>query len=365
MIVNAQRAAFGTPLALESGHQLAEFSIAYETYGELNARRDNAVLVCHGLTSTQHAAGRHDPADAKPGWWDAAIGPGKPFDTERYFVVSSNALGGFGGSTGPASIDPATGRPYGMRFPVVNIADMVEAQRHLADRLGIARFHTVTGGCMGGFQALEWLKRYPQRVANALIISAGPRVSTHTIALWHVLSEAIRIDPAWQRGDYYDMTPPQAGMALAARIGSLFWMSREVMDQRFALKTVDNQPLSFGFTADFEVEAFLERIGHGAAEKIDANSLLYLMRAMSYFDLSRGAPSLQAALDGVDARTLLVSYANDWRYPPRETEELAQALTAVGAPVSHRVFDSDFGHGAFIYDFDDLGTVIGEFLATA
>lgn len=365
MIANTQCASFDKALVLESGQRLVEFSIAYETYGELNARCDNAILVCHGLTSTQHAAGRHDPAETKPGWWDAAIGPGKPFDTGRYFVVCSNALGGFGGSTGPGSTDPTTGRPYGVRFPVVTIADMVRAQRHLADHLGIARFHTVAGGCMGGFQALEWLKHQPERVGNALIISAGPRVSTHTIALWHVLSEAIRIDPAWHSGDYYDTGAPQAGMALAARIGSLFWMSRDVMDQRFGLKTVDNEPLSFGFKADFEVEAFLARIGDGAAEKIDANSLLYLMRAMSYFDLSRGAPSLQAALRGVDARTLLVSYANDWRYPPQETETLAQALTSVGAPVAHRVFDSAFGHGAFIYDFDNLGTAIAEFLASA
>jgi len=363
MIVRPQSMTMHTPLSLASGQALPGFTMAYETYGEPSPARDNAILICHGLTATQHAAGRHEPSDAKPGWWDAAIGPGKPFDTQRYFVVCANVPGGFGGSTGPAALHPETGKPYGMGFPMLTIGDMVEAQARLADSLGIECFHTIAGGCMGGFQVLEWLQRHPERLARALVISAGPRVSTHTIALWKVLSDAIRSDPAWNRGDYYGGQGPESGMALAARIGSLFWMSREAMAKRFALRTVDGKALSYGFTPDFEVEAFLDNVGRGAGQKIDANSLLYLMRAMSYFNLSRGVPDLAGVFAGVCSRTLLVSYASDWRYPPEETEELARAMAAAGVPVAHRVFDSTFGHGAFIYDFEGLGQAIGEFLA--
>jgi len=365
MIVRPQSMTMHTSLPLESGQALPEFTIAYETYGEPSPARDNAILICHGLTATQHAAGRHDPSDAKPGWWDAAIGPGKPFDTQRYFVVCANVPGGFGGSTGPADLHPETDKPYGMSFPMLTIGDMVEAQARLADGLGIECFHTIAGGCMGGFQVLEWLQRHPERLARALVISAGARISTHTIALWKVLSDAIRSDPAWNRGNYYDSQAPESGMALAARIGSLFWMSREAMAKRFALNTVDGKELSYGFTPDFEIEAFLENVGRGAAGKIDANSLLYLMRAMSYFDLSRGLSDLADAFVGARCRTLLASYASDWRYPSDETDELAQAMAKAGIPVEHRVFNSAFGHGAFIYDFEGLGQAIRSFLADA
>jgi len=362
VIVHPQQVAIQVPLKLECGNSLPGFTLAYETYGKLNANKDNAILICHGLTATQHAAGRHAPSDPKPGWWDAAIGPGKPFDTEHYFVICINALGSFGGSSGPASLNPDTGHAYGMRFPLVTMADMVKAQALLADHLHIECFNTIAGGCMGGFQVLEWLRLYPARLARAVVISAGARVSPHTIALWKVLSDAIRSDPAWNGGDYASSQPPEAGLALASRIGSLFWMSRESMENRFGLRLADREKLSYSFAADFEVEAFLDKIGHGAGKIIDANSLLYLMRAMTYFDLSRSS-SLAEVFTGIQSRTLLVSYESDWRYPPDETEELNHAIASLNAPVEHKIFDSKFGHGAFIYDFEGLGAAIRTFLA--
>jgi homoserine O-acetyltransferase len=362
VIVETRHATLPRPLQLDCGRSLQKTAIAYEAYGELSPERDNAILVCHGLTSTQHAAGRHDPSAKKPGWWDAAIGPGRPFDTSRFCVICSNVLGGFGGSSGPASEDPDRGVPFGLSFPVVTIGDMVEAQAGLADYLGIERFCCVAGGCMGGFQALEWMRRFPARLGSAMVISAGARVSTHTIALWKVLSDAIRGDPAWNGGDYYGGAAPEQGMALAARIGALFWMSREVMAQRFGLGLADGRELSYSLSSDFDVERFLDGIGRGAAAKIDANSLMYLMRAMTYFDLTHEQSRLADVFADAPDRTLLVSYANDWRYPVAETTEIEQALREVGAAVEHRVFASEFGHGAFIYDFADLGAAISQFL---
>lgn len=348
-------------LELDCGRQLLNPRIAYEAYGSPNPDASNAVLVCHGLTTTQHAAGL-SPVDAgRAGWWDTAIGPGKAIDTSRYWVVCSNVLGGFGGSTGPGTPEPTTGRPYGMRFPLVTVADMVRAQRRLADTLGIARFRAVVGGCLGGFQVLEWLRQAPARVGAAVVISAGPWVSAHTIALWRVLSEAIRMDPAWRDGDYYGHAPPSAGMRLATRVGALFWMTRGEMERRFARRRVSGPGLSYGFDRDFEVEAFLGRVGTGAAERIDANSFLYLMRAMSYFDLGREA-GLDRVFKDVDCPVLLVSYASDWRYPPEETALLARPLRAAGSTVWHHVLDSPFGHGAFVYDFKGLGPLLRAFI---
>ncbi len=252
------------PLALESGVSLAPVEIAYETYGELNASRSNAILLCHGLTADQHAVTTQSEAGPRPGWWDKAIGPGRALDTSRYCIISINALGSFGGSSSPASIDPQTGRPYGMRFPFVTIADMADAQAGFADALGIDRFHTVIGGCMGGFQVLEWMRRHPQRLRYAVVISATPRTSTHNTALWHVMRAAIRRDPDWRGGDYYDARPPLAGIGLMAMFGALFWMDRAGLDARFGLRTVGARPLSYGFESEFEIEAFLDRIGGNA-----------------------------------------------------------------------------------------------------
>lgn len=355
-------AKFDEPLALEGGGSLPRFEIAYETYGDLHANRENAILVSHGLTADQRAAGA-GPGDRKPGWWDSAIGPGAALDTDRYFVVSANVLASFGGSTAPASIDPLTGRPYGLRFPIVTIGDMVEAQAKLADRLGIDRFHAVIGGCMGGFLTLEWMVRFPQRLRNAVVISATAQTSAHNVALWEVMREAIRRDPNWRGGDYYDGEPPHSGLALLAMFGALYWMDRATLAKRFGLRRIEGQTPAFSFAPEFEIEAFLHRIGHNVSDRLDANALLYLTRAVDYFDLTRGHQSLSQALAGARARTLLVSYRADWRYPAEEMEEINQALRDNGLSSRHVTLDSPFGHGGFLYDFSSLDPVIREFLA--
>ena len=339
---------------------MPSFEVAYETYGTLNAQRSNAILLCHGLTANQHAAGT---VAGKKGWWDVAVGPGKMIDTDRYFVVSPNVLGGGNGSTGPRSTDPHTGRPYGMRLPMVTIGDMVESQAHLADVLSIDAFHAVVGGCMGGFQALEWMARYPERTRRTIIISATPRVSTHTIALWSVMRRAIRSDPNWNGGDYYAGAAPDAGMGLLATFGALYWMSRDVLAEKYGLRTVADRDLGFSLESEFAVEAFLDQVACNAQGKFDANTLIYLTRAMDYFDLDRSYGSLTQAFAAVTSPTLLVSYETDWRYPPAEMNEIADALRTVGACVRHEVLNSRYGHGAFLCDVSGLTPVITEFLA--
>ncbi len=350
------------PLQLECGASLAPVDIAYETYGELNSSRSNAVLLCHGLTADQHAVTTRTATAVVPGWWDKAIGPGRALDTSRYCIVSTNALASFGGSSSPASTDPRTGRPYGMRFPFVTIADMADAQVAFADAVGIDEFHAVIGGCMGGFQVLQWMLRHPRRLKRAVVISATPRTSTHNTALWHVMREAIRRDPDWRGGDYYGGRPPRSGISLLAMFGALFWMDRATLAARFGLKTVDDRPLSYGFTPEFEVEAFLHRVGANAGNRLDANALIYLTRAIDYFDIGRGRADLVEALSEVRTPTLFVSYAGDWRYPTEEIEEMHRALQAVGGNSKHVVFDSAWGHGGFLQEPEKLEPLFREFL---
>ena len=359
MRARAETVRFDDRLALDGGRHLDGFELAIETYGALNPARDNAVLLCHGLTASQHAAAL--PGEPRPGWWDAAIGPGKAIDTNRFHVVSVNALGSFGGSSGPASLDPATGRRFAMRFPVVTIGDMVESQRLLADRLGIARFHAAIGGCMGGFQVLEWLHRAPERIACAVVISATARTSSHNTALWAVLRRAIMSDPAWAGGDYYDGPRPDTGMGLMAAFGALFWMSRETLERRFGLRRATSGP-TWGFEPEFEVERFLDRIAGNAAGAIDPNALLYLTRAIDYFDLTGVEGGLPGALAGVDGAVVLASYRDDWRYPSDEMEAINQALRNGGARSRHVVLESTFGHGAFLYDVPSIEPLLREVL---
>lgn len=363
MIVTPQSAVFDEPLALDSGRELSEFTIGYETYGRLNSQADNAILVCHGLTHNAHAAGKHHPDDARPGWWDVAIGPGKPFDPDRFFVVSSNVIGGCGGSSGPSSPDPATGKPYALNFPVVTIGDMVAAQARLTDRLGIRRWRAVAGGCMGGYQVMEWMSRFPERVAAAVVITATAATSAHTLALWEVIRQTIMRDAKFNGGDYYGGDWPLAGLGLSSMVGMVIWMTREVMAQRFGRQLAGREELSYELEADFEIQAFFQRIGDNADKSFDPNSLIYLTKAMDYFDLLRGQSGLAEAFAGVDSPTLLVSYDSDWRYPSQEMDQIRLALEQVGAPVEHRVLKSSFGHGAFIYDGEGLCAVLSDFLA--
>ena len=362
-LVKPRQAVFDQPLALECGTRLQPWTLAYEEYGPAWAKAERAVLVCHGLTSTAHAAGQHAPQDSKPGWWHQAIGPGKAIDTDKYYVVCSNVLGGFGGSTGPASLDPATGRPYGLRFPVVTIADMVDAQARLADHLGIERFACVVGGCMGGFQALEWLARHPARVGAAVVISSAARVSAHTLALWEVIRQAIQSDPAFKGGDYYEGPLPDQGMGLTTMFGMMIWMSKQVMEQRFGLRTIKPSPPELSLEPQFAIQEFFQRLGQGGGGGIDPNALIYLTKAMDFFDLTRGRAEPSQAFEGCPARALLVSYLSDWRYPPQDSEELAQAMGRAGMQARHLTLPSEFGHGAFIYDSQGLGPELASFLA--
>lgn len=355
-------ARFDQPLGLACGKTFTEFDVAYETYGTLNPQRDNAILVLHGLTGTQHAAGPADSGD-RPGWWDAAIGPGKAFDTDRYFVVSPNALGSYGGSTSAASRNPESNRAYGSEFPIVTIGDSVESQALLADKLGISSFHAIAGGCFGGFQAMEWMARHPDRIGRSIIISATPRTSAHNTALWSVLRAAIRSDANWNGGDYYEGPAPDAGLGLGAMFGALFWMSRDVFESKFGLQRISGDEPEYGFEPEYAVEAFLEGVSRNAAGRIDANALLYLTRAIDYFDMSRGKASLAEAFASYVAPTLLVSYTNDWRYPADDMQEIADALDANGTACRHETLDSPAGHGGFLYDTDRLAPLLTEFLS--
>jgi homoserine O-acetyltransferase len=368
------------PLPLECGRVLPGHTVSFETYGTLAAARDNAILVCHSLTKGAHAAGRHAPGDPRPGWWDAAIGPGRLLDTDRYFVICAETLAA-GRSTGPASPDPATGRPYGLRFPVVTVRDMVHAQQQLITRLGIERLHAVIGGCFGGQQAIEWAIQHPGQVGNVVVITTTPATSAHSIAIFTVMRRLIRGDPAWNGGDYYGESFPAAGLGAAIAAAVPLWMSAEAMDARFARRPVPPATTSpatggpatpafpagrrYTLDAEFEVESFIARLAAQASQsshQLDPNGLMYLTRAVEYFDLEAAYGSLERALAPVSARVLFLSYRKDWRYPAAETDRMHQALLAGGGDSRHVVLDSGLGHGAFLFDLAGLAGTVADFL---
>lgn len=363
MIVQTQYFHYNGEIRLQSGATLGPITLAYETYGQLNADRSNAILICHAWSGDAHVAGRHSPDDPKPGWWDDAVGPGKAFDTDKYFVVCSNVIGGCGGSTGPSSINPKTGRPYGLSFPIVTIADMVEAQRLLTDHLGIERWLTVTGGSMGGMQALQWTVSYPARVRSAIVLAATARLSPQTIALNEVPRQAIYADPNWNNGDYYGKTPPNAGLAVARMIGHITFLSDASMREKFG-RRLRNGSEGYGwrFDPEFEVESYLNYRGHSFTKRFDANSFLYLSKAMDYFDLSYGLPSLADAFRKVTAKFLVVSYTSDWLYPSWQSKELVRALLQNDIDVTYVEIDSNYGHDAFLLEVDRLAELTRDFL---
>jgi len=339
------------PLTLDSGAVLPGHTVSFETYGTLSAARDNAILLCHSLTRTAHAAGAG-------GWWDAAIGPGRMLDTGRYFVICADTLAA-GQSTGPASPDPDTGEPYGLRFPVVTVRDMVRAHHQLIARLGIERLHAVIGGCFGGQQAIEWAIQYPEVTGRAVVITTTPATSAHSIAIFSVMRRLIRGDPAWNEGDYYGQSFPLAGLGAAIAAAVPLWMSAEAMDARFGRRT--SGP-AYTLAEEFEVEAFIGRLAAQAGRQLDPNGLMYLTRAVEYFDLERTYGDLKLALAPVRARTLFVSYGRDWRYPAAETDRMHQVLLAAGRDSAHAVLDSPLGHGAFLFDVPGLAPAVSGFL---
>jgi len=362
--VTTRQITFARPpvaLELECGRWLGPITLAYETYGELNQRRDNAVLILHAFSGDAHAAGYHE-GDEKPGWWDIMIGPGKAFDTERYFVICSNVIGGCKGSTGPSSVNPETGRPYGLSFPVVTIRDMVEAQRYLIDHLGIERLLCVTGGSMGGMQALQWAISYPDRVALAVPIATTAHSSAQQVAFNEVGRQAIRSDPDWMQGDYYGKTVPHRGLALARMVAHITFLSDASMRQKFGRRLQDKGEYGFDLVTDFEVESYLRYKGDSFVRRFDPNSYLYLTKAMDYFDLSQGNGSVRRAFAGVRSRFLVISFSSDWLYPSYQSREIVSALHHNNVEVVYSELQTDAGHDAFLLESDTLGRLISSFL---
>jgi len=347
-------------LVLESGEKLGPVTLAYETYGQLNAQKSNAILICHALSGDAHAAGCHD-GEQKPGWWDNMIGPGKAFDTDRYFVICSNVIGGCKGSTGPASLNPATGKPYGLNFPVITIRDMVEAQRRLIDFFGIEKLLCVAGGSMGGMQALQWAASHPERVRSAIPIATTSRHSPLQIAFNEVIRQSIMADRAWQSGNYYDDDPPDRGLAIARMIGHITFMSEESMEEKFSrnrARVLKGIP----FAPEFEVGGYLQYRGNQFVKRFDANAYLYITRALDYFDLS--GDRLIAAGRTRDTRFLIMSFSSDWLYPSSQSQDIVRQLKKGQAEVTYCELYSTYGHDAFLVEAEGQTTLIGNFLSS-
>ncbi|MEA3252152.1 MAG: homoserine O-acetyltransferase [Pseudomonadota bacterium] len=362
-LVTPQHQHFEAPLPLTCGKTLPAYELVYETYGELNARRDNAVLICHALSGHHHAAGYHSLEERKPGWWDAHIGPGKTLDTNRFFVVSLNNLGGCHGSTGPCSVNPETGRPWGPDFPVMTVADWVHSQARLADRLGIERFAAVVGGSLGGMQVLQWALAYPERIANAVVIAATPRLSAQNIAFNEVARQAIRSDPDFNDG-WYDQhgTLPKRGLKLARMVGHITYLSEHSMGAKFG-RDLRSDELNFGYDVEFQVESYLRYQGDAFSIAFDANTYLLMTKALDYFDPAAAHNGdLAAALAPASCRFLVISFSTDWRFAPERSRELVDALMRAGKSVSYAEIDSPFGHDAFLLPDARYQAVFGGFM---
>ena len=362
MIVETKLVRFDS-LTLDSGQTLAPVDVAYETYGELNVDRSNAILIAHAFSGDAHAAGISKETQ-RPGWWDTMIGPGKAFDTDHYFVICSNVLGGCRGTTGPSSIDPGTGAPFGMRFPVITISDMVRLQKMLIDSLGIRQLLAVAGGSMGGMQVLEWAVAYPECVACALPIATTSRHSAQQIAFNEVGRQAIMADPDWNGGDYYGIKPPARGLAVARMVGHITYMSDNSMHQKFGRRFRESAEPLPDFSKVFEVESYLRYRGSQFVDRFDANSYLYITKAMDLFDLANGYGSLGAALERAQARFLILSFSSDWLYPTYQSLEIVSALRGRNQDVAFCELTSNYGHDAFLVDVAEQTEIVKGFLAS-
>jgi homoserine O-acetyltransferase len=347
-------------LVLKSGLKLGPITLAYETYGTLNQDKSNAILVFHALTGDAHAAGFH-AGDKKPGWWDGMIGSGKAFDTEKYFVICANVLGSCKGTTGPASINPQTGKPYGLSFPVVTIEDMVVAQKQLIDHLGIKKLLACTGGSMGGLQALIWSVLYPETVHSIILIATNYRHTAQQIALHEVARQAIMSDPDWHNGDYYGKGVPARGMAVSRMIGHITYMSEQSMEEKFGRKLISKEKLGYDFSHDFEVENYLKYRSDSFVQRFDANSYLYLSKALDYFDLAAGG-DLTAVLKNVESHFLIITFSSDWLYPSYQSKEMVKALKTNDVDVSFVEIETNYGHDSFLVEIDGQSHLISHFL---
>jgi homoserine O-acetyltransferase len=353
------------PLRLDAGVELTPFQIAYKTFGTLNAERSNAILICHALTGDQYAIGEH-PATGKSGWWETMVGPGKPIDTDRFFVICPNVLGGCMGTTGPAS-KTASGEPYGLSLPVVTIRDMVRSQAMLLDHLGIDRLLCATGGSMGGMQALQWAASYPERVFAALPIACAARHSAQNIAFHEVGRQAVMADPDWRNGRYLiEGTSPRRGLAVARMAAHITYLSDAALHRKFGRELQDRKAPTFGFDADFQVESYLRHQGSIFVERFDANSYLYITRAMDYFDIAADYDGVLAnAFRGAKTRFCVVSFTSDWLFPTSDARQIVHALNAAGASVSFAEIVTDKGHDAFLLEEPELFQIVRGFLEAA
>ena len=345
-------------LLLESGQRLGPVTLAYETYGELNRDKTNAILVFHALSGDAHVAGFHT-GENDPGWWDLMIGPGRAFDTTKYFVICSNIIGGCKGSTGPSSLNPKTNKPYAIDFPLITIADMVHAQKHLIDFLGIERLLCVVGGSMGGMQVLQWVATYPKNVQCAIPIATTLKHSPQQIAFDEVGRQAVIADPDWRGGDYYGLGQPERGLAVARMIGHITYMSDKSMEEKFSRKLKDKN-FSFKFTTDFEVEGYLRYRGDNFVKRFDANSYLYITKAMDYFDLS--GDKLIPKAKTIEARFLVLAFQSDWLYPAYQSQEIVRQLKMKHVDATYCEIKSTYGHDAFLLEIEEETHLIKHFL---
>jgi homoserine O-acetyltransferase/O-succinyltransferase len=358
-LVTEQLARFETELRLESGRILGPIEIAYETYGTLNAECSNAILVEHAWTGSAHLAGRYSAEEKRAGWWDEIVGPGRLLDTDRYFVICSNVIGSCFGSTGPTSLNPKTGKRYNLSFPVITVRDMVRAQALLMDHLGIERLFSVLGGSMGGMQALEWATQFPDRVASAVVLASTPRPSAQAISLNAVARWSIFNDPTWKKGEY--RKNPKDGLALARGIGHITFLSDESMTSKFG-RRFSARDGQFDFFGQFEVERYLNYNGYNFVDRFDANSFLYLAKALDLYDVAWGCESIEEAFAPVSTPIQFFAFTSDWLYPPAQTEEMVDALKRMDKPVEYHLITSAYGHDAFLLEHETFTPMVREFL---
>lgn len=352
------------PLDLDCGRTLPEFTLAYETYGKLNPERSNALLICHALSGDQHAAGYHSIEDRKPGWWDNCIGPGKPFDTDRFFVVSPNNLGGCKGSSGPTSINPDTGKPFGPDFPLVTVHDWVVSQSHLADALGIEQWAAVIGGSLGGMQVMQWAIDYPDRLRQAVVIAAAPKLTAQNIAFNEVARQAIFSDPDFHQGHYYGRdTQPRRGLMLARMLGHITYLSDRAMREKFG-RDLRKGTLNFGFDVEFQVESYLRYQGKSFVDRFDANTYLIMTKALDYFDPGLDCDNdLSRAFEPTGADFLVISFTGDWRFSPARSREIVRALIAAKKKVSYVEIEAELGHDAFLTPIPEYHNVLRSYIS--
>jgi homoserine O-acetyltransferase/O-succinyltransferase len=362
-LVTPRKVAIERPLTLDGGKTLARHDLVVETYGTLNAARSNAILVCHALSGDHHAAGYHDAADRKPGWWDSCIGPGKPIDTHRFHVVALNNLGGCRGSTGPNTINPDTGKPWGPDFPIVTVRDWVRSQAMLADALGIQRWAAVIGGSLGGFQVMQWAIDFPKRIAHALVIAAAPKLSAQNIAFNEIARQAILSDPDFHGGRFYEHgVVPSRGLKLARMLGHITYLSDAAMREKFG-RVLRSGVMSFNYEVEFEVESYLRYQGQSFVERFDANTYLLMTKALDYFDPAREfGDDLAAAFARARAKFLVLAFSSDWRFAPSRSREIVRALVQAGRDVSYALIDAALGHDDFLMPLPEYNRVLSTYL---